>query len=116
LEISIGQFLNYNYDENINPYSFQETPLFLDYKTLDNKASELHTPICEDNSWIEDYNMAQPRPLNLVTLPQYNGQVGLDPDYYLNSLCGTAIGSDNGHRVRDTNCGLGLTDQNKTID
>jgi len=28
--------------------------------------------------------MAQPRPLNLVTLPQYNGEAGSDPDYHLN--------------------------------
>jgi len=44
LEISTGQFLNFNYEEEINPYSLLDTPLQIQYKVTNNSNLELDSP------------------------------------------------------------------------
>jgi len=44
---------------------------------------EVEPPNFEENQWIDDYNMAQPRPINLTNLPQYYGLARSDPDHHL---------------------------------
>jgi len=72
----------------INPYSYQHSPntIIQRLEPLDGESSKPDSINFQEEEWFEDYNMAQPRPLNLVTLPQYDGYAGSDPDHHVNQF------------------------------